>query len=375
MKSVPKGTLAILAVVFVACNTGPREQSDANERNIQQNIDPRIVGEERRKIADIMRLIPSDQRDNVIYMSESGQILVNRPELREEFKLARKLEGNIYESASGQRFVETPSITDGDISSQVYTCSPVTSGAFRRVATKRGTNITAGRFSYALAEVWVPGADSQVRAKQTTTTPITQLETPYVFIGGHSTTSAGVPITEVDAGLQWSQQNRDWAIYLKAGNNLATGARISSPASVTLELYVPIDGTVIVRVTGGSLSSGTNAGRTLPLAAPGWTKSGVGNVMKRVTSIAQASTDPTSGSYLLNVAWIDSKLARFSGTGPIPIGQTVPVAELRQWGTYGNDIDPGNINDGLGIGCVQPVGRVTSDGFTTYNEEVSIDLR
>ncbi len=149
--------------------------------------------------------------------------------------------------------------------------------------------------------------------------------------------------------------------------------RLFSPVTISLEFYVPSDGSVAIRVTGGTVRTGIN--RTLVTSASGWSKSGVGNVIKRLTTIAQASTNPNSGSFLLNVSWLDTKLGRFTGTGLTPIGQGIPVAELRQWGQYSRDIDPDNVNDGFGIGCSQPANRVTVDAFLSYAEDVNIDLR
>jgi len=360
--------LVLACALITSCST-PRTDQEL----IEQTIDPAIVGEERRKMAEIMRLLPPAHRDNVIYLSENGQIYANKPSLRGEFRLSRQISDRVYETAWGEKFVLPSSGSPDDVSKLEYTCIPVSTGPFRRIATQRGVNVSGGRFSYAYAQVSLPGEGSVYGLQNSSGD---QIETPFVYLGGHSTTSSGSIMTEVDGGVQWSQAKKDWALYLKSGSNVAVQnnqVRLFSPVTISLEFYVPSDGSVAIRVTGGTVRTGIN--RTLVTSASGWSKSGVGNVIKRLTTIAQASTNPNSGSFLLNVSWLDTKLGRFTGTGLTPIGQGIPVAELRQWGQYSRDIDPDNVNDGFGIGCSQPANRVTVDAFLSYAEDVNIDLR
>lgn len=341
-------------------------------------IDPAIQGEERRVITGVMELLPPAYRDNVIYFSENGTIYANRVALKSEFQPARQIKDNLYETSWGERFVTPPSDYDSPAGSGIsaqgeYTCTSVSTGPYRRVATQAGANVLYGRYSYAYADIAVPG-DGSVRGR--TNSSGTQVETPFVYLGGQSSTGK-----EVDAGLQWSNVNKDWALYLRAAGTTYNNSqvRLTSPATVTLEYYVPADGTVAIRVTGGAVRTGTN--RSLVASAGGWTKSGVGNTLKRLTTVAQASLNLTSGSYILGVSWANVKLGVYNGptrTTPVPDGQAISVGELHLWGysANGRDIDPDNVNDGPGgIGCSMPTSKVTADVFTGYMEDVSIDLR
>lgn len=365
-----KYLVALGLLGLVACS--PSQSDDSGF-----HIDPAIQGQERRVISEVMRLLPPAHRDNVIYFSESGAIYANKVALKSEFRPARRLRDNIYQTSWGERFVAPASGSDASSGSGAsaqgeYTCASVNTGPFRRVATQAGANVLYGRYSYASADIFAPG-DGSVYGK--TDNNGIQVETPYIYMGGQSSTGV-----EVDAGLQWSNVHTDWALFLRVGGALYNNnqVRLNSPATVTLEHYVPADGTVVVRVAGGTVRTGSN--RSLVAAAGGWTRNGVGNTMKRITSIAQSSLNLTSGSYLLGVSWANAQLGRYSGTTqpiPIPDGQTVPVAEKHLWGysSGGRDIDPDNVNDVEGVGCSMPTSKVSADVYLAYMEDVSIDLR
>ncbi len=88
----------------------------------------------------------------------------------------------------------------------------------------------------------------------------------------------------------------------------------------------------------GTLIDGNPAERAFDFVVPGWRTDGVGNVLKRVTSIAQSRQNLSSGSYHLNVwwfssigrtvaglvPWVDSQTAEFCNYPPVKVLNSQP---------------------------------------------------
>ena len=51
-------------------------------------------------------MLPEEQRDNVVYLDQHGNVHVNRPELKQRVQFARPLGGGRYAWPDGTTFVE-----------------------------------------------------------------------------------------------------------------------------------------------------------------------------------------------------------------------------------------------------------------------------
>ncbi|WP_229525767.1 hypothetical protein [Paenibacillus farraposensis] len=129
--------------------------------------------------------------------------------------------------------------------------------------------------------------------------------TGYVYMGGWGNTN-----NAVDAGLQHSPKFNDWAPFLLIegnGGRLTFTPRFEGDQDIQMKFYVPSDGVVALVISGHDIS-GTKVTKTFTGPAPGWTSTGNGNLIKRMTSMAQIQDHENyrDGSYIKNVAWYGS---------------------------------------------------------------------
>ncbi|WP_342415928.1 hypothetical protein NST83_24075 [Paenibacillus sp. FSL R10-2782] len=155
--------------------------------------------------------------------------------------------------------------------------------------------------------------------------------TGFVYMGGWGNTN-----NAVDAGLQHSPKYNDWAPFLLIEGNggpLTFTPRFEGDQDIQMKFYVPSDGIVALVIYGYDIS-GTKVEKTYTGAAPGWTASGNGNIIKRMTSIAQIQNheDYNDGSYIKNVDWYGSFI------GP----NSVDSVPWRSTETYGYCSSPRN---------------------------------
>jgi hypothetical protein len=171
-------------------------------------------------------------------------------------------------------------------------------------------------------------------------------ETPYVYFGGWANAGSGL---QVDAGLVFNEEELDipigsraesWSLFLSHWSppSDAYSFRFAAGQDVFLEFYVPEDNKVAVAATGTyarQALSGVNQGTTVYVKdLDGWTKSGQGNILKRVTSIAQREgpgyvQDLSSGSFINSVVWNGVRVGGSKGTTAAwQSGQTNPIGGI-----------------------------------------------
>lgn len=173
-------------------------------------------------------------------------------------------------------------------------------GPYRRVTSKTGTS--SQPYTYVETNVTLPSA-SDVYEKTGTN------DTAYVYLGGSGNG------TEIDAGLQHSPTYDNWSpIILCKGvvNHPSDTTRFKGGQTVKLVFYVSADSKLVLKVSGTSVNGTYQTITTYCNNATGWKVNGVGNVMKRVTSIGQKPENLSSGSYIKNVKWSNSYIGTSS---------------------------------------------------------------
>lgn len=230
-------------------------------------IDARVSSSERSILYDVMSTLDPEDRENVIYMTEEGELYSNKPELKKDFKVSRNIAS-----------LDNKAVYPG-------------TGAYRKVESNKG-------YSWINNKVFLPGNGTNVYMNYNANSK----DTGYVYTGGRA---KGV---EVDAGFQHSSSLDDWAPFLSInGNRVSTDAKRMKPnQEVELKFYCNADDKVTLAVTGIDVT-GSKKQYTIVGDAAGWTKNGANNVLKRCTTIAQKEPyeNLSSGSYMKNVKWSD----------------------------------------------------------------------
>ena len=315
MKKFKKVIVMLIIGIFVLSSAAYAKQdgissNDAvSDEAIQKMISPDVQGEERNVIAQLMKTLRPEDRENVIYITADGKVYANKPELKEGIKQWEKVKGNVYMDQDGNTapfpvdnigvMTTDPSgITESNSSSAIAASA---SGPYRRVASKTGYSWFEGYVHLGTKGT----SDVDMKVPQA----YINNDTPYAYTGG--TSSTGV---EVDAGLQYSYTNNDWAWYMKAGALKWTEpSRFRAGQNVKLNFYVPSNDTVTLSITGLS-TSGTNQTLSYSHPAAGWNTNGSGCSIKRCTTIAQKSYNLTTGSYHKNARWYSSKIGTSSSS-------------------------------------------------------------
>jgi hypothetical protein len=344
MNDATKMVLLAVTFTFTACSTTPQvNTTDSLDARIQANIDPEIQGQERAVIAEHMRDLKPEDWANVTYIHE-GRIYVNRVSLQGWLEVAQPAGDNVYRLSDGSTFA-TPQEAEDGLMPQSTTCT-TSSGSFRRVKTKPGTGpVSIGLFGYVNGFVTTGG----LLLSDNFGPPILNLtstvgETAYAYLG---TSSNGAGLAESDAGVQWSVTNTNWAPYVKSGNTIATSkspylvnTRYTWSGGVTLTYIVLADGKARITYSGTIASNSPKLINPYPIDfdVAGLKLSGLGNVFKRITSIAQVTkpNPPATGVPTFNgttgavytMEWFNLKLGLTASSGLHDWGQTAfDVAE------------------------------------------------
>ncbi|WP_336769797.1 YrpD family protein [Bacillus bombysepticus] len=169
-------------------------------------------------------------------------------------------------------------------------------GPYRKVVANSG-------YSWMSTYVYLPGGNNVSYKKDSK-------DTGYVYIGG---SNGGV---EVDAGFQHSPTLDNWSPFISVNkvrpSTGTTNIRFKSNQEVFMKFYVTSDNNVELSVTGTDVD-GVRRTITLTAKAAGMKKSGTGNLLKRVTSIAQVGGDNfNSGNYMKNVRWSQARIGTSS---------------------------------------------------------------
>jgi hypothetical protein len=251
----------------------------------REAIDPEIQGIERQAIADIMSTLPEDWRENVILITDNNEIYVNRPELRSVLSSTMLSRDGVLETADGRRmaaFQGAAAPKSPDNLAPLAACSNIGTGGYRRLSSKVGGGLSSlTKYAYSKAIIGLPSESSGG------ITADLSFETPHVYLGG---TGAGVS-TEVDAGFMYFKDSTytsgGWELITNVGGVYTYGVVLSPGSSPTLEFLVPADDYVALRTWGGIVHPISTGPLTIAAYAAGWKTNGVGNTLKRVTSIAQ----------------------------------------------------------------------------------------
>lgn len=167
-------------------------------------------------------------------------------------------------------------------------------GPYRRVLSKAGTY--SQPYSYMETSVYLPTSSNVYEKKGTN-------DTAYIYIGGSGNG------TEIDAGLQHSPTYGNWAPFInckRVYSHPTDTDRFKAGQTVKMVFYVSSDNHVVLEVTGITDKGQTKTIKTYCNNATGWKANGVGNKMKRITSIGQSPESLSNGSYIKNVRWSNS---------------------------------------------------------------------
>jgi len=174
-------------------------------------------------------------------------------------------------------------------------------GPYRRVNSKIGTSIEP--YTYEEIKVTLPSSSN---IKEQTGTN----DCGYIYLGGTGPTGV-----EIDAGLQHSPTYNNWAPIIRCNGSVfytPSLERFKASQTVTMVFYVADYNKVVLKVT-GTVDSG--AIKTLVVTctnATGWSKTGIGNRFKRVTSIGQQPQNLYNSSYIKGIHWYDAYIGTVS---------------------------------------------------------------
>ena len=264
-------------------------------------IDPNVSGKERQILIEVMDSLDPEDRENVVYFDENGDIYANRPELKEVWEDATQTGDPVFDSTTSDSFIDsedgaaTQSMNsqnslDATMAAPAYTCGN-DGGAYRRSWSKPGYSWYAGK-------VYLPSA-SEIKDG---TAAGGNGQSVYIQTGGHALNGA----SEVDAGFLHGTTYGDWAPVLTVANQgKKFGARLAEGQTIYFKFYVPRDNEVAFFIQGKKKGSNTVTTETIIHAARGWKSNGAGNTIKRTTSITSNRTY-NSGNFVKNVKWSES---------------------------------------------------------------------
>lgn len=235
---------------------------------MNQYIDDAVVGEERAVMQEVLLRVDPEERENVVYIDENDNVYATDPALKA---------GLTVEYSMDDVLADIDMVTDDIMPLDAG------NGPYRRIDTKNG-------YSWMSGYVYLPSAGNNLYVANTTN------ETPYLYIGGTST-------SEVDAGMQYNSGNQNWSLFISVdGSASSYTTRYQADQSVFLKYLVTGANKVEVQATGYNVN-GTKVTYVKSATASGWNTSGSGCCLKRVSSIAQKTQNLSSGSYMKNVSW------------------------------------------------------------------------
>lgn len=349
-------TVALAGLLCLLCACAPEVPAPALSgpypvSRPQDFMDADLAGEERAVILEVLPLLPPAQREHIVLSTPDGRIFANRKVLRANGGTVRlqALGGNAYRDPQSGETLFRPASAPLSAASVDITCATGSgTGPFYRALSESGAaGARSGTFASAVVELPATielSFDAVNGARQ-------YRETPYLMLGGWSATGAAV-----DAGLQYNPGGQNttesgtWSVFLNT-TAARTRFRRAETRRVRLTFAVRKNGAPVV------LASGVREGRELTVGVLGegrWNASGTGNVLKRVTAIAQRAgqQDLNSGAVLSAAEWHDLFLGGASGVKP--------------W------------RDHAGETCAFPDSarvRVGPGSVPSEHEQISIDLR
>ncbi len=350
--------VGLLALLIWGCGSSP---------NIEQetviSIDTDLVGDDRRTLANFMKLIPEEHRDNVFYVTEDNRILTNKVSLQNSLSIGQQISANTFRDQFGRLFTSNlPDTDQNTLSTQALTpfsCTSTT-GAYRRISAKTGYSYANMGLRLPTKRLEIPYTDTWINYSYENFVEIADpnKETAYFILGGR--TSAGA---DVDAYLQYNPSANDWTqgirfngkVYLITNGSNLQGPqyRVSAfdyPAGLGLTFYVEPDNRINFYVAAKNLIS---------IPASSWKKNGASQILKFTTSIAQDVNNFASQSELKAI--ISSYV----------LGTSSSQYKRMVQNQVGEDCKfPAPLPSGAGI-----VGTVPEFPFPGFGEKITISLR
>lgn len=281
-------------------------------------IDPRLESEEKEIMRRIMMALEPADRENVIYVDENRKIYANRMELKDDLKKLTRLNSSQYIDQEGNIITlpeqnektdyRVPSVF-GDLPTssllQSSSCGNENSGPYRRFLSKAGT--TSSPNAWVSTMVYLPSKTNDINANNQSANG----DTAHIYLGGSPAQGRSV-----DAGVFHSSTYDNWAAFIKdsgVSNPYTYVPRYSSNQTINMKFHIPQDNQVALTISGTNVN-GVKTTTTWVENVNGWKSNGVGNTMKRVTSIAQKPQNLNNGSYLKNVRWSQTLIGKSSSS-------------------------------------------------------------
>ncbi|MVP01337.1 hypothetical protein EDM21_17715 [Paenibacillus sp. N10] len=306
MKKMNVTVASSLALLSLVVSLNPITAASGG-KDLEGDIAAGIAGSERQLMLDVMKNIPEEERENVIYIDDNGQVYANKPELKDVFVKTDPSADHTVTVNGGEKFTllnESTKVRQQAAPSAItplagYACGNA-GGPYRRVFSQPG-------YSWWSGKVYLPSStNNEVYVNNTNSN-----DTPYIYTGGHASNGA----SEVDAGFQYSKTYNNWAHSIFTGGQYYhnTSFRFKAGQTLTFKYYVPADGQVALYAAGVRYDNNAADNYTVVTNAAGWKKSGAGNEIKRITAIASNDPQPyDTGSYLNNVKWSASMIGTSS---------------------------------------------------------------
>ncbi|MET3208208.1 UNVERIFIED_CONTAM: hypothetical protein ABIC26_001144 [Paenibacillus sp. PvR008] len=258
-------------------------------------IDPHITGTDRAIILDVMKDIPAEERTNVVYIRDDGEIFANKPELLKQWSNAEQIGENLFKTKEGQTIAAPKQTCDltQSFSTQNVSCAP-SDGPYRKVQSNTG-------YSWFSGYVYLPSQNKGQMHDENK--PGGNGDTAHIYAGG-------IAANEVDAGFFHQPTNDNWAMFIRQ-NGYSYGPLFESGQNIFLKFYVPTSDKVALYAA-GSIVGSSQKDTTVVRDVRGWNTSGYNQSIKRSTTIASKVGSPHSGSFINGVHWYNSYIGTSS---------------------------------------------------------------
>jgi len=272
--------------------------------------------------ASVLAGIPADARADAVVIDSDGAVHKSRSTGVDLSSPA--VAGGQYRDDTGTDLAAprwlSPSATRGFVrgSTRLAILEDTQTGPFHGVYSQPG-------YAFEEAEVYLPSVHAHPPGLYLHR-PGTS-DTAYVYLGGQSRTGGAV-----DAGFQHSPTRDNWALFITCEGfpfHVSRYQRFAAGQVVDLRFYVPADNYVAVSAAGIDIT-GRHVVRTVvldvgkypsnePPAPTGlsgeptrfsWSASGDGNILKRMTSIAQHRQSWSTRSFMRGIRWQNVRIGR-----------------------------------------------------------------
>lgn len=329
MNILKKSTLLITALFMVGgslISAAPNEVTNpdsitinlAQDQQIQSKIDTIVTGSERIIMAGVLSRLAPEDRENVIYVDESGQIYSNKAALIGSTESYTSIGDNQYSTASGLTITGPGTYAEpidtaaddnplGDVFSAKSALPTQTggSGPYRRVFSNDGYSWMSTYVTLpSKPDINQPNKAAVIKDQNSSTLG----DTGYVYIGGWSSNSTGI-----DAGMQHSTLNDDWApTTLANGLMVPSSTRFSANQDIYMKFYITNTNEATLAVSGIGTDGISKTITLVRSGVSGWNKDGIGSRLKRMTTIGQKGGESmTTGSFMKGVRWHDITIGRY----------------------------------------------------------------